>query len=388
MKVLCVNHLLDPVTGGGTAERTYQLSRFLAKDGIECSILTNDIGLSSERLAGLDGIRVVALQSLSNRYFVPRFSYRKIRELVADVDIVHLMGHWTFLNALVYVVVRRLGKPYVVCPAGALPIYGRSKIIKTLYNAIIGSDLIKKANGHIAVTADEIPQFEAYGVPRNAVVTIPNGVDGSDFLPSDELGFRKDHGLGSNPFILFVGRLNHIKGPDLLLEAFGQAYEQLDDTHLVFAGPDGGMLSGLREKTARFDVDNRVHFVGYLGGSEKAAAYQSAELLVIPSRQEAMSIVVLEAGISATPVLLTDRCGFDEVAPVKGGKVVTATVEGLHDGLVDLLKGRDDMKTMGANLRAHVLQHFTWSIAARKISEMFRLITQKTIAPAGRNADR
>lgn len=386
MKVLCVDHLLDPVTGGGTAERTFQVSRFLAKEGAECSILTTDIGLSPERMDGLRGITVMALPYLNRRFFVPRFSYRKVRDLIASADIVHMMGHWTFLNALAYFIVRRLGKPYVVCPAGALPIYGRSKFIKALYNSVAGTKIIRNANGHIAITADEIPQFEAYGVDRNQVVVVPNGVDSADFPPSEAAGFREKHKLGSDRFILFVGRLNPIKGPDLLLDAFAQAYDSLDNLHLVFAGPDGGMLSGLRDKAAAFDLDNRVHFVGYLGGSEKAAAYQSAELLVIPSRQEAMSIVVLEAGISATPVLLTDKCGFDEVAPVKGGKIVTATVEGLHDGLMDLLKDNSDLKTMGANLKEHVIQHFTWTIAAARILNIFQMITQKAVVPTNKRA--
>lgn len=388
MKVLCVDHLLDPVTGGGTAERTFQVSRFLAKEGAECSILTTDIGLSPERMNGLRGITVMALPYLNRRFFVPRFSYRKVHDLIAGADIVHMMGHWTFLNALAYFIVRRLGKPYVVCPAGALPIYGRSKFIKALYNAVVGTKIIRNADGHIAITADEIPQFEAYGVDRNQVVVVPNGVDSADFPPSEAAGFREKHKLGSDRFILFVGRLNQIKGPDLLLDAFARAYDSLGNLHLVFAGPDGGMLSGLRDRTAAFDIDNRVHFVGYLGGLEKAAAYQSAELLVIPSRQEAMSIVVLEAGISATPVLLTDKCGFDEVAPVEGGKIVTATVEGLHDGLTELLKDQSDLKTMGANLKEHVLQHFTWTIAAAKILDIFQLITQKAIAPTNKRAGR
>ena len=93
------------------------------------------------------------------------------------------------------------------------------------------------------------------------------------------------------------------------------------------------MLNELRRMVEASDVRNRVHFTGHIGGTEKSEAYRAADFLVIPSRQEAMSIVVLEAGITGTPVLITDQCGFDDVAAVAGGIVVAASVEGLQEGI-------------------------------------------------------
>lgn len=372
MKILNVNHLLDPVTGGGTAERTFQMSRFLAEAGTDCSILTTDIGLTAERMDALQGIEVLAFSCLSKRFYIPRCSYRQIRKLIQGVDIIHLMGHWTFLNAIVYFIARRLRKPYVVCPAGALPIYGRSKVFKSIYNLVVGKRIMDNAAGYIAITADELPQFQTYGIDPDRVVIIPNGVDGTDYISSDDSGFRKKYGLGSEPFILFVGRLNSIKGPDLLLKAFAQLKDQTKDFHLVFVGPDGGMLTELKQSVAAFGVADRVHFIGYLGGVDKAQAYCAADLLVIPSRQEAMSIVALEAGISATPVLLTDQCGFDEVASVGGGKVVTASVEGLQQGLLELLKNPHRLIIMGENLKKYVSEHFAWNSIVNNFLKLYR----------------
>jgi len=130
MKVLTVNTHLDPVTGGGGAERTFQLCRSLVKAGIECTVLTTDLGLTAERIKALDGVNVIALPCLLKRFYISRFSYSEIKNIVEDADIVHLMGHWTFMNALVYLAAHSLNKPHVVCPAGTLPIYGRSEFIK------------------------------------------------------------------------------------------------------------------------------------------------------------------------------------------------------------------------------------------------------------------
>ena len=73
-------------------------------------------------------------------------------------------------------------RPYVVCPAGALPLYGRSKWLKRCYNFIIGDAIIRNASGWIAVTEAEFPQFEEYGVDSSLVTVIPNGVSKEDFL--------------------------------------------------------------------------------------------------------------------------------------------------------------------------------------------------------------
>ena len=372
MRVLNVNHMLDPVSGGGTAERTFQMSRSLVEAGAECDILTLDLGLTGKRREALYGTNLVALPCLWRRYFVPRFSLRGVREVVERADVVHLMGNWTFLNALVYVLVRQLGKPYVICSAGALPVYGRSKRLKLLYNRLVGRSIVRNANAHVAITADEIPQFEAYDVDAGCVRAIPNGIDPCDYRARDDAGFRQRHSLGDAPFVLFVGRLNRIKGPDLLLEAFVRAKDELPDYRLVFAGPDEGLLPELRK--AASGIGDRVRFVGYLGGEEKSRAYHAADLLVVPSRQEAMSIVALEAGICGTPVLLTDRCGFDEVESVGGGRVVEASAGDLEAGLVELLAGPARITQMGKNLRRLVEERYTWRSVIGEYLELYESI--------------
>ena len=377
MKVLNVNMSLDPVTGGGGAERTFQLSRSLVKAGIECTVLTTDLGLTAERIKALDRVNVIALPCLLKRYYIPRFSYKQIKQLVERADIVHLMGHWTFMNALVYLAAHSLNKPYVICPAGTLPIYGRSKFIKKLYNWIIGSKIIRNANGHIAIAVNEINQFQDYGVDVNKISLIPNGINVEDFQAANIADFRRKYGFGDAPFMLFVGRLNSIKGPDLLLRAFCNVKDKFSNYHLVFVGPDGGMLSELKDMVVELSASDRVHFLGYLGGADKSQAYHAADLLVIPSRQEAMSIVVLEAGITGTPVLLTDQCGFDVVGKIKGGRVVSASVEGLELGLIEMLSDKYLLKILGSNLKQYTYNNFTWDSVICKYLTLFHQIFDK-----------
>lgn len=376
MKVLNVIMSLDRVTGGGSVERTFQMSRSLVKAGEECTILTTDIGVTPERIKELEGVTIVALSCLSKRLYLPRFEYRKIEDLVKNADVIHLMTHWTFLNALVYFIARRCKKPYVVCPAGVLLIYGRSRVIKTLYNLIVGRSLIRNAAKHIAITADEIPQFATYGVRSDSVTIIPNGIDPTDFQDDRADEFRAKYGLSGVPFILFMGRLNAAKGPDLLLRAFCNASDHLAPYHLVFAGPDQDMAAELRAIAAKCNVGDRVHFLGYVGGPDKSRAYYAADLLVIPSRREAMSIVVLEAGITGTPVLMTDQCGFNVIAETGGGTITSASVGGLEKGLVDLLSNSVDLKPKGQKLKAYVSKKFLWDSIIDQYIQLYKDVSR------------
>lgn len=377
MRVLNVVASLDAVEGGGTAERTYQMSRCLAMNGIDTSILTLDLGLTPERLHGLGDVRVTALPSLLKRFFVPLFSPAKIKALVQDADIVHLMNHWTLINAIVYHYVRKLGKPYVVCPAGSLISFGRSQLLKRAYDALIGRHIIRNASGHIAVIGNEKPQFEPYGVSQEDVIVIPNGV----FLDRDETfdpqAFRSRFGLGNEPLILFFGRLNPIKGPDLLLDAFVRVEGRFPEHHLVFAGPDSGMLPVLTRRTMEAGLEDKVHFIGYVDAQMKYQCLRSADLIVIPSRHEAMSIVVLEAGVAARPVLLTDQCGLDEIEAIGGGRVVSPTVDALEGGLQKLLADPDSLQSMGETLKQYTLDNYSWDAIGPRYIDLYSRILEK-----------
>jgi len=94
MKILNVNTTLDPVCGGGTAERTYRMHLALSATGVESHVLTLDVGDLAERKAELGPSRLTTLPVWNRRYNVPRGGRDVVRALIAEADVVHLMGHW------------------------------------------------------------------------------------------------------------------------------------------------------------------------------------------------------------------------------------------------------------------------------------------------------
>ena len=356
MHVLNVCYTIDLEAGSGTAERTLQISRHLAMRGLRCSVLTLAIGELPEATPGLE---VTALPCLSRRYFLPKITRQVVRtvaRLVGEADVVHLMGHWSVLNALVYRHARRYGKPYLFSPAGTLAQAGRSLWLKRLYNALVGRRLVQNARGWIAVTPGEFEAFATYGVPAARVTVLPNGI--APAPEPDAAALRAMHVLA--PYLLFVGRLHRVKGPDLLLEAFLAIAGRFPRHRLLFIGPDDGMREPLEETARRSGQGSRVVFLGYRAGAEKDAAYRCAELLVVPSRSEAMSLVALEAGIRGTPALVTDRCGFDELREIDPRLVAPASADGLASRMAALLEDADAPHRVGDRMRVFVQERYSW----------------------------
>ena len=375
LRILNVNDTLGLKTGGGTAERTFQMSRFLAGlEDVQCTVLTLDIELDKTRIQSALPANVMVLSSCWDRFYVPKRGWQTIRKLVASVDVIHLMGHWSVLNLLVYWAARRAKKPYVVCPAGALPIFGRSANIKRLFNFVAGRAIIRNASAWIAVTKGELSHFEAYGIAPSRVTIIPNGVNEEDFPAADVVAFKRKHKIPDAPIILFMGRLNPIKGPDLLLEAFIKVRDSLPGAHLVFAGPDGGMLAALTNTVRQNGISEFVHFLGFVDGAERVAAYRMANLLVVPSRQEAMSIVAVEAGFCGTPVLLTDQCGFSEIKSIDARLEVPATVCGIAQGLTNVMSDINVLAEIAPAWTKFVKQQYAWTALAPKYVKLYESI--------------
>jgi glycosyltransferase involved in cell wall biosynthesis len=370
MRVLSVSALIDPVSGGGTAERTLQLARAMSRTEIGVCVLATDAGLgSSPRRPDVGRAELSLLPCRNERFLVPRDDGR-IERHVREADVVHLCNHWTVLNLMVQRVARKLGRPWAVCPAGALPLFGRSRLLKRAYNAIGGRALVEQARGWVAITRRETADFAPYGVDPAKVQVIPNGIEPSDYAQGDARTFRERFQLGADKMVLFVGRLNAIKGPDLLLEGF---LAQAPAARLVFLGPDSGMQAELEARVRARNAADRVVFAGWLGGADKVAAYRAADLVVVPSRQEAMSLVALEAGACGKPVLLTDRCGFDEAGASGGARVVPADAQAIGAALFDLIKD-PALPEMGQRLRNLILRDYTWDAAVKRYAALFERI--------------
>lgn len=379
MKILNVVSILSAREGGGNAERTIQMSRAFVEAGHECTVLTLDIGDPRAQQSSLGGARLEVVPCWGRRFQIPSPALSRIHYLVEQAEVIHLMGYWSLLGVLVGRMAERACLPYVISPAGALPIFGRTRMLKSCFNTLLGNRLLRQATGWIAVTPSEVQDFQIYGVPSHQVVVIPNGVTEVDFFDMGMIEKSTFDVLLGGPFILFMGRLNHIKGPDLLLEGFAIVAREFPRITLVIAGPDEGLKALLEQRAKEMDLSERVKFLGFITGQAKLTAYHKASLLTVPSRSEAMSIVAVEAGACGTPVLMTNQCGLEDLREVDARLIVEPTATALATGLRTALQDLDRLELWGKKWQHLVMKRFLWHDLADKFLGYLDAIVKKGV---------
>ncbi|WP_313296020.1 glycosyltransferase family 4 protein [Pseudomonas sp.] len=375
MKVLLVNISLDAERGGGTAERTRHLATHLAKAGASCEVMGMNGNSWQSEFDGL-GVKTYITGHLGNRFPLPLLNPWRAWRAVRNADVIHIMGYWNLLSVAIGLLALIGRRPYVLCPAGEFASVGSPRPVMKIFHFFLGRWLIKAASGFIAITQLERQIIaRVSGVPLDSVVVIENAVSEPQArLPSRTLNIPEE------PYILFMGRLAPVKGPDFLIGAY-LSTPLAQQFPLVMAGPDFGMQADLQERVRLSGLTDKIRFLGFMNEQERTQVYRGAMLLVIPSRSEAMSLVALEAGMLGVPVLLTDNCGFEQVASVDGGLVVPASEEGIANGLQQLLVDPAELKQKGQRLKDFVMKNYTWKAAVRAMLQRFdRLIRTGSMA--------
>jgi glycosyltransferase involved in cell wall biosynthesis len=210
----------------------------------------------------------------------------------------------------------------VLAPNGTAPRIERLRVVKRAFDAVVGQRVIDGAGRVLAVSDTEQRDLSALGVAATSIALIPNPIDLDEFATPVERGrFRKRHALGSEPLILFLGKLTRRKRVDVLIRAFSQL--RLANARLVIAGNDMGSRAEAEALVHSLGLRERTLFPGLLTGNQRLEALTDADVVVYPSEHEIFGLVPLEAMLSGSPVIVADDSGCGAiVGHLRGGQVV------------------------------------------------------------------
>lgn len=152
-----------------------------------------------------------------------------------------------------------------------------------------------------------------YGVNRNKIVVIPNGVDLKMFSECDDRVV-----LEGDPTILYLGGFYRIKGVDVLIHAIAKLRSELPNMKLHLVGA-GNMMSDFQLLAKKKGIEKFVIFHGWAPHSIVSRYYKSADICVFPSRHEGFPIAILEAMASGIPIIASDIEVFQEIAHPQHG---------------------------------------------------------------------
>jgi D-inositol-3-phosphate glycosyltransferase len=234
--------------------------------------------------------------------------------------------------------------------------------------------VVATADTIVAASGDEVEQIAALydGDPKRTVV-IPCGVNLELFGPLDRVKARQALGLGGAPVVLFVGRLEPLKGPDLLIEML----PYLEDTTamLVIVGGDAHAAAykrELRRRAGELGVARRVRFVGAVEQEQLPLYYSAADVCVIPSFYESFGLVALEAMACGTPVVASRVGGLPGTVHdrVNGYLVPERTPEAFAERVGAVLAGGERRRWMREAALATV-ERFRWSGVAAELDQLY-----------------
>jgi glycosyltransferase involved in cell wall biosynthesis len=190
---------------------------------------------------------------------------------------------------------------------------------------------------------------------------IPPGVDTSEFCPEVEASFiRREYDVSDSPLVLAVGRLEKVKGFDLLVQAIPHVRKEFPHAKFMIVG-DGPQKEFLAKLAASLDVNDCLVFTGPVKRSLLPAFYVASDVFIVPSRAEGFGMVFLEAWASGKPVITTSNVpAIASLIKQRGGGLVSnGDPSDLGQALTTLLSDRDARMKMG-RIGREIASDFSW----------------------------
>src|SRR5262249_45983428 len=253
---------------------------------------------------------------------------------------------------------------------------------------VVERSSLQRAAGLQALTLNEARQLRNLGL-RAPTFVVPNGVDLEEFLemPDRKVFSSLFPEVRDRGIVLFMGRLDPKKGLDVLVPACARmlrpSYRK--DVCLVVAGPDLiGYRPTLQRLVEREQLQEHVVFTGILSGERKLAALAAADMFVLPSRSEGLSVAVLEAMAARCPVIVTRACNMPEGEGRQGGVVGReGDVTALSDAIDVLMGDMGLRRAMGEGGSRVVRERFSWSSVATRMAEVYEdIVTGRHVSSA------
>lgn len=247
-----------------------------------------------------------------------------LRRLAADVDVVHL--HSSKAGVVGRLAVRSLGERRPACAFTPHGWSWQSGGPLTPAYRWLERGLAPLADRIVAVSEEDAAAGRHVLGPRATVAVIENGVDTDHFAPGGPVAAR-DTG---SPLIVVVGRLAHPKGQDVAVRALAEVRHGDARLRLVGDGPD---RAPLLELAGRLGVADRIELVGQV--DDAAVHLRAADVVVVPSYSEGLSLAMLEAMACARAVVATAVAGSSAlgdagiVVPVGDHRALAEAVDGL-----------------------------------------------------------
>ncbi len=249
--------------------------------------------------------------------------------------------------------------------------------------------IAQRADGILAWTRFEADSIVSMlGAERKRVAVAPIGVDTERFRPLDRVEARSRLDIPADEeTLLYVGRLDRIKGADVLLRSVGLLADR-PRLRVRFVGGevDADFAEGLRTLAVDLDIADRVSWVGPVANDELPCHYAAADMVIVPSYSESYSIVAVEAMACGTPVVAPNVPGPASFIDdgVSGRLVAAGDAPALAYAVQELLDDASLRVRLGSGGLAAARQ-MTWGASADAVLGLYERVTDRMDSGFRRN---
>ena len=214
-----------------------------------------------------------------------------------------------------------------------------------------------------------------YGADAERIAIVPCGVDVELFSPMDKHIARRRLGLKEGErIILFVGRIEPLKGIDILLNAAAQLHED-ENFRVLIVGGDARAEEQVAQLTVlaqQLDIDHHVSFVGAVPHEELPTYYNAADVCVVPSYYESFGMVAIESMACGTPVVASRVGGLTStVSDGETGYLIPWRCPEPFAERLELLLDNDDLRASFGRAAREGVERYRWANVADAVSALF-----------------
>jgi D-inositol-3-phosphate glycosyltransferase len=385
---------------GGLNVYVVELARQLVARGCEVDIFSRLAGSDQPKVFEMEpGLRAIHLTAGPMRYLAPESTVKHIpafatavidfaaREGV-DYDLIH--SHYWLSGLTGLGLQEAWGVPHVTMFHTLGEIKNRASVSmkETELRIDCETKIVAGVDRIICATEAERTSIQVlYGADPAKVKVIPLGVDLDRFRPQDRQAARNALGLEDERIVLFVGRIEPLKGIDILINAAAMLDRDVDCSVLIVGGDESThtQVARLQELAKQRGVSHRISFIDAVDHDKLPLYYSAADICVVPSHYESFGLVAVEAMASGLPVIASRVGGL--IGTVKDGEtgylVPWLCPEPFAERIELLLDNEPLRRNLGAAAREEVARYRWENVAADVLAVYESLIATPALAAAG-----
>ena len=383
---------------GGMNVYLLQVARQLGRAGVRVDVFTRHHDPADPQVISIgENARVVHIRAGSTGQRKENL-HAAVPEFVANLeDYARLCGarydllhsHYWLSGLAGMQLSQALGVPHVATfhTLGKLKLQARPGENESAVRIDAETTLLRSVDGVVVSTRAEAEEMiRLYGVYPGRVAVIAPGVDLDVFWPRDRTLARERLGVTEPGVVLYVGRLEPLKGLDILVRAVADL-AMADTTRLLVVGgdPDSDELVGELGSLARsVGVAERVTFAGSVPQQELPWYYSAADVLVLPSHYESFGMVALEAMACGTPVVVSRVGGLKTfVRNGESGYLVPWRCSDPFSQQIEMILASPSLRRAMGDAALSAARGMGWSGVSSRMMDFYNSLIGRSVALAG-----